>query len=69
MKLFFQFADGSEKLIADVETEDEANKALQEFLDSQNISPPYMRYWGNPEKGVYCDYGSHSGFIVLRYDD
>lgn len=69
MRLYFQTADGNEKLIAEVDTEEEANNALQEFLTNQNISPPYLRYWGSPDKGVYCDYGSHSNFIVLRYND
>lgn len=67
MKLQFQAADGSERMIAEIGDDEEPMKYIQEFCDERNFKIPYVRCWGSLEDdGVWYDVGSHVEFFVLR---
>lgn len=65
MKLGFQSADGSERVIAEVDTYCEACKEINKFLDEHNFKSYYQRLWEKDDR-VYMDVGSHYEFFFLE---
>ena len=69
MKLYFENSYGEERLIAEVQNEEEAFKEIHKFLDDHNYKSYYTRTWmRNNNKKVY-DVGSHSEFFVCHINE
>ena len=69
MKLFFQNANGNERVIANVDNADEAMIEIKKFCDERDFKIPYYRYYGSlDDNGIKYDVGSWSEFFVLRKD-
>lgn len=67
MKLFFQNANGVERVIANVDNEDSAMFEIKKFCEERDFKIPYYRVYGNiDEDGIRYDVGSHYEFFVLR---
>jgi hypothetical protein len=67
MKLYFQNYKGEERLIADVDSEDEAIMRIKKFCSDRDFTIPYWRNWGYLDSdGVTYDVGSHTEFFKLR---
>ena len=67
MKLYFENSYGEERVIAEVQNEQEAMKEIHKFLDDHNYKSYYTRTW--EYNGVkYFDVGSWSELMVLRND-
>lgn len=67
MKLYFQNHKGEERLIAEVETCDEALDKIKDFCYSRDFNIPYWRSWGDVDKdGLVFDVSSYSEFFILR---
>ena len=67
MKLYFENSFGEERVIAEVQNEQEAMKEINKFLDDHNYKSYYTRTWGR--NGVkYFDVGSWSGMFILKSD-
>lgn len=45
--------------------EEQARKAMMDYLDRLDFKSYYQRYWGDNPK--ICDFGSHTSFFYL-YD-
>lgn len=68
MKLYFENSLGKERVIAEVENEDEAFKEIHKFLDEHNYKSYYTRTW--TVDGVkYFDVGSWSEKFLLRTNE
>lgn len=64
MKLYFQNSYGGERVIAEVQNEQEAMKEIEKFLDDHNYKSYYTRSWiENGQK--WYDVGSWSEFFIL----
>lgn len=70
MKLYFLARSGEERLLATVDTEEDAFREIQKFLDEHNFKSYYTRTWIVPEKNnaIYVDFGSWSEYMVIRRD-
>lgn len=68
MKLKFYCADGTKKTIAEVKDLDEADKAIQKYLEDNNIKCYYARHWIKDNK-MWTDFGSHTEFLVVEMND
>lgn len=66
MKLYFQNSQGKERIIAEVQNEQEAFKEIQKFLDEHNFKSYYTRSWMVNGRKKY-DVGSWSEFFYLEY--
>jgi hypothetical protein len=69
MKLYFEDSWGKERLIAEVENEDEAFKEIHKFLDEHHYKSYYTRTWMKNEYEKMYDVGSHSEFFVLKTNE
>ena len=64
MKLYFENRYGEERVIAEVQNEQEAMKEIKKFLDDHKYKSYYTRSWiANGRK--WYDVGSHSEFFIL----
>lgn len=70
MKLYFLARSGEERLLATVDTEEDAFREIQKFLDEHNFKSYYTRTWIIPEENnaIYVDVGSWSEYMVIRRD-
>ena len=67
MKLYFQNSKGEERLISDVDSEDEAMKRIKKFCRERDFAIPYWRNWGAlDDSGITYDVGSHTEFFKLK---
>lgn len=64
MKLLFQNSMGEERVIAEVDSCDEAVIEINKFCDERNFNIPYMRTWGEGER-MCIDVGSHTEFFIV----
>lgn len=64
MKLYFENSLGKERLIAEVENEDEAFKEINKFCEERNFKIYYIRTWMVNGRKKY-DVGSHTEFFYL----
>ena len=77
MKLYFRNSRNQERLIAECETIQEVNTAINQFLEEHNYKSYYTRIWYEPEgtkipygiktesRFIY-DVGSHTEFFHLE---
>ena len=65
MKLLFQSSDGSERVIAEVDNQDDAFNEINKFLDEHNFKSYYMRIW-EKDGCKYVDVGSHTEFFIVE---
>lgn len=67
MKLYFQNSNGKERLVAEVNTQDEALSEIKGFCYERGFKIPYYRIWGDIDKdGMTIDVGSHVEFFILK---
>lgn len=66
MKLYFLARSGEERLLATVDTEEDAFREIQKFLDEHNFKSYYTRITLLPGGGKWIDYGSHTEFFEIR---
>lgn len=64
MKLYFENSYGEERVIAEVQNEQEAMKEIEKFLDDYNYKSYYTRSWIENGRKWY-DVGSWSEFFIL----
>ena len=59
-----------EIMLATVDTEEDAFREIQKFLDEHNFKSYYTRTWIVPEENnaIYVDFGSWSEYMVIRRD-
>lgn len=69
MKLYFENSYGKERLIAEVQNEEEAFKEIHKFLDDHNYKSYYTRTWMRNNNEKVYDVGSHSEFFVCRINE
>ena len=75
MKLYFQNSFGEERLIAELQTEEEVMPEIYKFIDKCNaertdIKPfksYYTRTWLNRDGCKVFDVGSHTEFFILEW--
>ena len=65
MKLYFENSYGKERVIAEVQNEQEAMKEINKFLDDHNYKSYYTRIWIENGRKKY-DVGSHTEFFWLE---
>lgn len=66
MKLLFQASNGNERLVAEVTSENEAMKKINDFCEERDYKIPYVRSWGSlDDEGITYDVGSHTEFFYL----
>lgn len=65
MKLLFQSSNGSERVIAEVNSFAEANEEMDKFMEERNFQSYYKRLWQHGDR-VYVDCGSHCEFFVIE---
>ena len=65
MNLIFKNSNGRERVVATVDSEEQALKIICDFCDEKNLVIHYIRSWryGNGKK---FDYGSHDEFFYLE---
>lgn len=72
MKVLFEDRYGRYREIADVETKQEVNKAICDFLNKYNFKSYYTRNWVHETKEgkwhVMYDVGSHSEFFCVPFE-
>jgi len=67
MEVFFKDSKGKERLLKEVETIEEINKVVNDFLKEHNYKSYYCRVMGLENKqGVMLDVGSYTEFFVVR---
>ena len=67
MKLYFQNSNGKERLVADVENQEDAMSEIKKFCNERDFRIYYTRAWGDLDKdGITYDVGSHTEFFVLK---
>lgn len=68
MKLYFQNSQGKERVIADVENDQQAMKAINDFCAERDFKIYYTRVWEEEADGkrrMVYDVSSHSEFFFL----
>lgn len=65
MKLYFENSNQERILIAEPETEKEANKFINDFCEERNFEIHYMRTWREMDGLKVYDVGSWSEFFLL----
>lgn len=65
MKLYFQNANGKERLIAEVHDADEAYDKIKEFCSERDFKIYYTRCWKLSDGSTKYDVGSHTEFFRL----
>lgn len=64
MKLLFQNSNGSERIIADVNSFEEANEEMDKFMEERNFKSYYKRLWDEDGR-LKIDVGSWSEFFFI----
>lgn len=67
MKLIFRNSQGIERVIAFVDTEEEAMKEIHKFCNNRNFKIYYTRTWVKDNR-KWFDVGSHTEFFIIEYD-
>ncbi len=65
MKVIFQNSQGKERIIAEVESKEQAFEQIYKFLDEHNFRSYYMREC-NENGRIKIDVGSHTEFFYLE---
>ena len=67
MNLIFQNCKGEERVIAKVETDEEAYNEMKKFCDEHNFTIHYVRGWFSPEGDrTFYDVGSRDEFFIVE---
>lgn len=69
MKLYFQNANGKERLVAEVNDADEAYEKIKEFCDERGFKLHYTRQWKADDGRTQIDCGSWCEFFYLDEND
>ena len=54
------------RIIGTSETNDEAFKVINDFLDDHNYKSYYQRAWNKNDKTTVVDVGSHTEFFYIQ---
>ena len=72
MKVLFEDRYGRYRELADVQTKQEVNKTIVDFLNAHNFKSYYTRNWVHETKDgkwhVMYDVGSHSEFFCVPFE-
>ena len=67
MKLIFQNNKGEERVVAKVETDEEAYNEMKKFCDEHDFTIRYVRGWFSPEGDrTFYDVGSHTEYFIVE---
>ena len=67
MKLLFQNSQGKERVVAEINNQDDALIEIKKFCEERDFKIPYYRVWGSlDDDGIKYDVGSHTEFFILR---
>lgn len=66
MKLYFENSRGERRVIAEPETEEEANKEIHKFCEDRNFKIYYVRSWVDNKGFKWFDVGSWSERFLLE---
>lgn len=69
MKLVFQNANGHERVVANVETTDDAYSEIKKFCRERDFHIYYTRIWQDEDGVTVFDVGSHTEFFKLYPDN
>ena len=69
MKLYFQNSYGEERVIAEVQNEQEAYKEIKKFCEERNFKIYYTRSWMRNQNEKVYDVGSHSEFFIAKLNE
>lgn len=67
IRVIFRNSFEKEKELAIVETKEQANKVIDNFLNKYNYKSYYWRRWVEEDDREWIDVGSHSEFFILEY--
>lgn len=65
MKLLFQSSNGSESVIAEVNSFAEANEEMDKFMEERNFQSYYKRLWDRDGR-LMVDVGSWTEFFIVE---
>lgn len=65
MKLLFQSSNGSERVIAEVNSFAEANEEMDKFMEERNFQSYYKRLWDRDGR-LMVDVGSWTEFFIVE---
>lgn len=67
IKLLFQSADKSERVIAESDSREKLCEAMSNYINNElHFKSYYTRHW-KKENREYIDYGSHVNFFIIEY--
>ena len=69
MKLYFKNSYGKERVIAEVQNEQEAMKEINKFCKERNFKIYYTRSWMRNQNEKIYDVGSHSEFFICYINE
>lgn len=69
MKLTFENSNGAERIIAEVQTLEEAHREIAKFLDDHKYKSYYTRRWSPQPWHTVFDVGSHTEFFHLYNEE
>ena len=62
----FENSKSQKRIIGTAETNDEAFKVINDFLDDHNYKFYYQRTWEKDDKTTVVDVGSHTEFFYIQ---
>lgn len=65
MILYFENSRGERRIIAELRTEEEANKEIHKFCDDRNFKIYYTRTWRDKDGLKWYDVSSHTEYFIL----
>ena len=66
LDVVFKNSKGQKRIIGTAETNDEAFKVINDFLDDHNYKSYYQRTWKKDDKTTVIDVGSHTEFFYIQ---
>lgn len=66
LNVVFKNSKGQSRIIGTAETNDEAFKVINDFLDDHKYKSYYQRTWKKDDKTTVVDVGSHTEFFYIQ---
>lgn len=66
LDVVFKNSKGQKRIIGTAETNDEAFKVINDFLDDHNYKSYYTRTWKKDDKTTVIDVGSYTEFFYIQ---
>ena len=66
LNVMFENSKSQKRIIGTAETNDEAFKVINDFLNDHNYKSYYKRTWKKDDKTTVVDVGSHTEFFYIQ---